>query len=352
MREKQGRGCAKLIIMLAATLLFAGCGVKTDPVPPASVAPEAIVDLRYEIDEGGVRLTWTFPDRTINGDNISSISAFDVYRAVVDLDGLCDTCPIPFGEPTEIDGGETSVAGKRRMGEYRTSLLRSDHKYFYKIRARNSWWAASDDSNIVSFIWHVPASPPVSISAAASDTRISLSWPPVTTLLDGRPAEGAISYRVLRSENGKEFEPLTEPLAETGFIDIQVVNGRKYFYKVQSLLTYRDNVIDGGISRVIAAVPLDMTPPQPPTGIRAVRTGSGIKVFWEPGVDPEVAGYRVYRRLAGETEAVLVGEVESIYNIFDDRDIDAGATVYYSVSAFDQAQPANESERSAEVSPR
>ena len=51
----------RLLCVLLAALLVGGCGYKTMPVPPQEIVPTAITDLRYELDEKGVTLTWTYP---------------------------------------------------------------------------------------------------------------------------------------------------------------------------------------------------------------------------------------------------------------------------------------------------
>lgn len=347
-----GARVAGSVFLLTALLTTGGCGYKSDPVPPESVVPKAIDDLRHSEDESGVRLTWSYPVSTIKGTDIMDISSFDVYRAVVPLSDVCSTCPIPFGEPVELPGGVTSEEGKRRKAEYRTSLLRSGHQYYFKVRSRTSWWADSVDSNIVSFLWHIPANAPEGFQATPDDSRISLTWQPVTKLIDGSEADSRINYQVYRSQGGKEFEPLSESLSQASFSDTKVINGQKYFYKVQSQLIYEGNIVNGGMSEVATASPVDRTPPPPPSGVRAVHTGSAIKVFWDASSDPGVAGYRVYRRSADKKKPELIGEVKAAFTLFVDNEVPEGTRVYYSLTAFDQATPVNESDFSREATIR
>lgn len=352
MKIGYGARVAGSVFLSVMFLSFGGCGYKNDPVPPESVVPKAVEDLRYVIDESGVTLTWSYPVKTIKGSEIKDISAFDIYRAVVPLDDYCENCPIPFGEPVEIPGGVTSMEGKRRGAEYKTSLLRSGHKYFFKLRSKTSWWASSADSNVVSFVWHIPVKAPEGLNAVPADTRITLTWSPVTELVNGDAAEGKVSYQVMRSQGGKEFELVSGLVGATRFVDTRVINGKKYFYKVQSQLDYKGNEVAGGVSDIVTVSPIDQTPPPIPSGVKAVQAGSDIKVFWNQVSDPEVAAYKVYRRTADQKKAEFIAEVKVPYTLFVDKNVPENQRVYYSVTAVDGANPPNESDTSREATVR
>ena len=339
-------------VFLTGTLfLVGGCGYKTDPVPPASIVPKAIDDLRYSVSEKGVTLKWTFPKETIRGGDLTDISSFDVYRAVVPVKDYCPTCPIPFNEPIPVDGGLVDPE-QSRQGTYETSLLRSGHRYFFKVHARTSWWAASADSNIVSFVWHIPAKGPEGVETTAGDTSAVISWQPVTMLMDGQAVEYPVSYQVLRSKDNANFAAIGNSTTKTEFTDNSLLNGETYYFKVQSILHVDKDKISGGLSESSRVVPVDLTPPAAPTGVTAVQTGAGIKVFWEKSQDADVKGYRIYRRGSNDTEPVKIGEVPAVYAIFEDTKVKSDTSYYYSVTAFDQADPANESVKSREASIR
>ncbi|MDJ0624566.1 MAG: hypothetical protein QNJ17_16500, partial [Desulfocapsaceae bacterium] len=174
------------VSLLAAAVLvsLAGCGYKTDPVPPQSVVPEAINDLRYILDEKGARLTWSYPLETIEGQGLTAIDSFELFRAEMPLKDFCSTCPIPFGDPIRIEGEEIPK-DERKTEEYVSGLLRSGNKYFFKVRSRTSWWAASGDSNVVSFVYHTPAAAPDNVAVSIGDRRVKLRWSPVEELIDG-----------------------------------------------------------------------------------------------------------------------------------------------------------------------
>jgi fibronectin type 3 domain-containing protein len=338
-------------LLLVGALFFGGCGYKTLPVPPESIVPKAIEDLRYSVDEKGITLTWSYPAQTIKGTDLTDIASFELYRAVVSLDSYCPTCPIPFGEPIVVPGGMMGKDG-RRKGSYESALLRSGEKYFFKVRSRTSWWAASADSNIVTFVWHMPAKGPEGLKAEGGERSVRLQWQAATHLLDGQKLDMPVHYQVLRSLDGKLFEELAMVGTEISYMDAPLKNGRNYYYKIQSILQVNGNAVGGGMSEVAMAVPVDLTAPEVPTGVTVVGVGNGFKVFWDKVSASDLQGYHVYRRAGGQKEKERIGDVEAVYTIFEDKNLPAAGQFYYSVSAYDRAEPANESSPSVEATVR
>ena len=144
-----------VILGLVFVLNLGGCGYKTPPLPPEAVVPQAITDLRATITDAGLLLEWSYPRRTIRGRNLARIDNFELYRAEVPLDQVCADCPLPFGRPLIIAGGELDPK-EGRTGHYDYTNLRPGHTYSFKILARTSWWAAGHDSNIISITWPPP----------------------------------------------------------------------------------------------------------------------------------------------------------------------------------------------------
>lgn len=339
-------------LLIGASVLFTGgCGYKNHPVPPDTVVPETIKDLRFDADAKGVTLSWSFPVETIKGTDIENLASFELFRAEVPLKDYCGTCPIPFAQPMEQPGGVTKEDGKKRRATYEFTDLRPGYKYFFKVRSRTSWFAESADSNIISFIWNVPAKAPEGLSAKAGNKQMLLSWQPVTTLQDGSPIDKPLQYQISRSTGGKEFEKIGVVEGATSFVDKSVVDKQQYSYQVQSQLKVGREIVAGGMSKPVSTLSVDQTPPAPPTGVTAIETDSGIKILWEKSSEEDLGGYKVYRRSEGAGVEVI-GTVQPVYTIFVDTKATAGVRYYYSVTAVDQAKPANESEKSAEATTR
>ncbi len=346
---------ARLVQLLSLglfLLLCSGCGFKNAPIPPQNVVPTPITDLLYQTNDKGVRLNWSYPLKTISGSALEDIASFELYLAEVPLEDYCGTCPIPFGEPIEIDGG-SPVDGKiRKKASYELSLLRPGYKYFVKVRSRTSWWADSGDSNIVSFVWYQPAAAPQGVTATPGDGQVSLTWQPVIPPTDESGVTMGMQYLVLRSADGKDFQPLGQPVATTEYVDRQVRNGVQYFYAIQSMMVYQGELINGGISEVVAATPIDLDPPVSPLAVTVVQTGVGIKVFWERNPAADIGGYRIYRRAADADNYEQIGAVSAEYTLFLDTNAKEDVRYYYAITAIDQATPPNESKKSPEATLR
>ena len=336
--------CALLVAMFVS-----GCGFKTMPVPPQEIVPATITDLRYELDERGVTLSWTYPNRTVRGEELSDINAFDLYRAVVPADSYCETCPIPFGESIQVPGGVVP-GNKPKSASYTSTLLRPGHIFFFMVRSRSGWWAESEDSNVVSFLWNIPPAAPQQLVAQTAGNGISLSWLPVNTHPDGSVIREPVKYQVYRGTGGP-FAPLAGLQDKAAYTDTQVEAGRNYQYKVQAMTIYEKGQVGGGITEPVTAVPVDRIAAAPPEGVTAVRTAAGVKVLWNAVQDSSVQGYRVYRRLP-DAKAVLIGEVSVPGTLFDDQDLPQAERWFYSVTSIDGARPVNESRPSAEVEVR
>lgn len=345
--------------ILPLVLFAAGCGTKTRPVPPQTVAPVPIDDLRFSLSEKGATLVWSYPQKTITGDSLTRITNFELFRAVIPEDEYCPGCPPPFGPPIEIAGGLLPEDGGGRTVQYAETLLRPRHRYFFKVRARTGWWSVGRDSNPVSFVWDTPAQAPADLAIEIGDRVLSLTWKEPEFLLDGTAITGPLVYQVFRSKQSPAgtaaeidelFASLGAPVPEARFVDDTVANGERYFYLVRCLRTYEGVLLAGLPSAIVSGTPRDMTPPVPPRNLVAVRTPAGVKLFWEEVREKDLAGYRIYRRdRSPSSKPVLLGVVTATSTTFVDREPPEGEAVAYFVTAFDTAEPANESLSSIEA---
>jgi fibronectin type 3 domain-containing protein len=101
----------------------------------------------------------------------------------------------------------------------------------------------------------------------------------------------------------------------------------------------------------VAAAPGDTTPPSPPNGLVAVPSADAVRLAWNASPEPDVATYAIYRA-AGSGEFMRIATTTAPGTVYTDRDVRAGTTYRYAVTALDSARRANESPRSNVVSVR
>jgi len=334
-------------VFIGLIMLVPGCGRKTPLVPPQRLVPVKITNLAYALDEKGVTLRWSYPVRMENGDSLQAIERFDLYRAVMPEEEFCPGCPVRYEEPLEIAGGQVPPGGGR-TAVYQEGDLRSGYRYFYKIRSLAGKWYASGDSNVVSFVWYLPPKMPAGLEAEAGDRSVTLRWEPVRENTADTPLEQPVRYQVFRRTGSEDFTARGLPLQETEFIDTGLVNAEQYIYQVRAVVVYGDTVQAGGASKTAAAVPRDLTPPSPPQHLVAVAIPGGVRLVWQAAAGEDLAGYRVYRRTDDAGRPELIAELGPGQNQYIDQTPGSGSRLYYSITSFDAAQPANESLPTAE----
>lgn len=130
-----------LALALTAALGLGACGLKADPRPPAAVQPEPIVDLSGEITKDGIRLKWSRPDSTADGERMDDLGGFLIFR----------------GRPGELaeELADVPVLDRERFRrektfEYVDASVEKGQSYYYRVIAHTTDSYYSAPSNQVS----------------------------------------------------------------------------------------------------------------------------------------------------------------------------------------------------------
>ena len=79
--------------------------------------------------------------------------------------------------------------------------------------------------------------------------------------------------------------------------------------------------------------------------VASIPERNAIRITWEPGVEGNLAGYKIYRSTSAEGETFQnIATVSERDDYYEDTDVSIGARYYYRVSAFDDG--GNESDMS------
>jgi hypothetical protein len=200
--------------------------------------------------------------------------------------------------------------------------------------------------------WVNPPPVPHEVRAEVAEGEVRLSWTPGASGAVGAPAH----YNVYRREASATRDPdaplNAKPLEEAQFVDRSFHYDLDYLYTVRSVLDAPQGKCESDAEPPVAVRPHDVFAPLAPSGLAVSAEGGVIKVYWFPNAEPDLAGYRIYRRAEGEAEATRVGEVGASETSWVDNGVSPGVRYHYAVTAVDNATPVNESPRSEERTER
>jgi hypothetical protein len=241
----------------------------------------------------------------------------------------------------QVSGGAVVVKDEK--------ALSFGKRYAYTATAEDTTGRISAPSApvFVTFL-AAPASPP-GLIAEAGDKQVSLRWDAPTTLIDGAPASGELSYIILRGAGEGGLAPITPaPIAATTYTDSAVENETTYRYAVRGVRVEPEGSASGPASEPVAATPINTTPPSAPTRLVAIPASGSVRLAWNASPDADVAEYAIYRA-EGAGPFTRVATAPALTTIYTDRDVQSGRTYRYAVTALTRAKHQNESSRSNEV---
>jgi hypothetical protein len=186
--------------------------------PTANIAANP-TDLKTDVTQDSVTLSWTAPDANVNGTKPPNIIGYNIYRSTSEKEAatLLNKAPIT----------ETKYADKYFDFE-------KDYFYFVRTVSLGSEALATEslESNIVKLraVDTFPPSPPTAVTIAATPTTISLFFP-------ANPENDIAGYKVYRSNDPNldksAWTLLTSKLQPmTTYQDDNVESGKTYYYYV------------------------------------------------------------------------------------------------------------------------
>jgi hypothetical protein len=351
------------VSIIFVLLGIAGCGAPGEPVPPAPPVPVAISDLTAHQADDGVQLTFTMPGRSITGDRLLSTPAFEILRGGTKSDGSPDLKSLRV-----VDTIPGALAEKYFVGDkvqFTDPLTPEETKAqegkiaIYNLRTRLSRKRASANSNIVSLrLFPVPARV-ASVEARVTEPAIELSWAAVNRTSADDPLTVPVHYNIYRAEldaastnlaspdvsqlnlNGKLQLLASQP--EQTYSDKSFEFGKTYAYIVRTAIT-RDGVpLESADSMPVIVTPRDIFPPAVPQAISAaVLPGETdntlvVDLSWSINVEPDFAGYRVYRSEQPNTRGQLLTQELLLTPAYRDTSVQSGHRYWYVVTAVDRA---------------
>lgn len=337
-------------LLLASSVLAVlapACGRKGPPVPPRPAIPAATI-LTAAAEGRTVLLRWARPTRNADGSPLTGLDHFVLLRGAEPLPGgppgeASSLRPLEIVRAVRPDNAILEGEFYRYVDGTRVPLSLGV-RYTYQVLAVTERGTSGVPASATVEV-HPPLGAPRALKAEAGDGSVTLAWQ--------APAPGETppvsAYHVYREEPGMRgpVRITRFPVEGTRYVDLTVQNERPYRYTVRSVAGEGAGARESDPAGPAEALPEDRTPPAAPRGLTAVREGNAIRLRWAVSPEPDLLGYRVYRRTLPDGRRVLVTPQPVPEPDYLDRP--PPGPVAYTVTAMDRGRRRNESAHSSEV---
>jgi hypothetical protein len=325
--------------------------------------PQAIADLTAKQAGDGVLLTFTMPTKSTLGERLQQVPTLEVLRGTLRADATPD--PKSFRVVDTVPG--TLVARYSQRGQVQfidpvspaDPQLHAGQSFVYRVHTLFSTKHPSPDSKDVTLHLYPVAERISAMEASVTEQGINLKWQPPTRTSTGEPLSAVQEYHVYRGEldpattNLAANDPLQakwkSPLLQLGattatdYRDSGFDYGKTYAYLVRSVIGSPAGALESSDSPLAIVTPKDTFPPAAPQGIvAAIQPGAtlgsvAVELSWSINVEPDLAGYRVYRgEQEGARGALLTPELLPS-PAYRDNSVQSGQRYWYTVTAVDRS---------------
>ncbi len=330
-------------------LLLVGCAKTGDPHPPVALVPKPATDLTAIQYSDQVMLTFSMPSENTDGSPVVPVAQIQVLRC--DQSDRTKDVPMPEADFVKQAVVISSVSSDRiaeflhdKTLRFRDELTLSDRSVIYReafryaVRTFNRKKQSAGLSNQV-FVAPVPIPPsPKGLSAEVTQPCVTIRWDPPTENVDGSQPPAIEGYRVYRTEDPKNFPPASlnsELLQKSEYEDRTFQFDKTYYYAVSVVASREKPYAESLPSTALKVVTRDTFPPGPPRNLNGVPVDGAVLLLWGAPPDPDVAGYRVYRKEVGSAAFELLQKELIAIPSHRDAAVRVGAKYIYRVTAVD-----------------
>ena len=223
-----------------------------------------------------------------------------------------------FAEQTEVDRDADTYIDRENLKDGKT--------YFYKIAVKSRHGSIGELSSAVKANTKDVPTPPQKISAISGMARmVKVQWDKHSDT----DMAGYIVYR--KDKEGNAFTKIGKS-EKTEFLDKDLSDGTKYFYRISSFYYVRGVEIIGPSSEPVSAETKHR--PNVPASVSA-KSGLARKIDlkWNNNEEKDIVEYWIYRGVGDKVDRIPFSKVTT--GTFTDTNLKDNTRYYYSVKAVD-----------------
>lgn len=251
---------------------------------------------------------------------------------------------VEFGTDTSL-GFIRTLPSTDNVHEITLTNLTAETTYFFQAASSDLSNNGPTSSDVLTFTTDAQADvtlPTIStISVQAADSTAILTWS-TDELADSFIDFGTISG-ILDVTVGDVDDVTSHELTLTN-----LAPGTTYFYTVGSIDRAGNGPTKSSEASFTTLSAADTSPPSTPAALVGTAGSEQVVLSWNANTELDLAGYNLYRRLAGDEAFTLVASRLGGTS-YTDQGLSNEAEYEYQISAIDRATPQNESDLSATV---
>ena len=350
---------AAAVVAFAAVLVEGGCGKKGVPQPPLQVRPAPVASLKARQRGEKVVVTLQEPRKRTDGTSFEEqvvlrLTMLTTDEAIVPARRGRRGRQAPSAQPA---GAVSWVVPREEWAAYRVEKRLEIPLSISSLDLKPSSGSTSLAGRRVSFLAEVqegkrkksPLVPPVSLAlcdAPAPPSRAEARIASSGIAIGWSGGSGGGVVHLYRAQGNAPFPDLpyrTLPSSTRSYLDAEAAPGTEYRYLLRFGAGEDPLRCESASSEEVSVTYVDLFPPAPPTGLAAAAEETLIRLFWTPGMEPDLAGYFVYRSDGPDQPFRRLTLAPISTTTYADTDVRSGVRYRYVVSAIDAAQPPNES---------
>lgn len=340
----------KALLLLSGVLLLAACAAESPPRPPRIQRPAAVHDLSAHQVGATIEIRFTLPTGATDGESLTKPLEVEIFRDVLPP-GVKAPATSASAAPWVVlkgtDLAQHIVGGTLSYDEQLSSahfarLVGGAFSYAVTCLTRGFRGRPieSEPSNKAKLTLLDVPQPVTGLSITPSQKALELSWQAPQQTLTGRPVGLIESYQVYRREINSSSAGKPAPYKrigvahETSYADSDFQFGRLYSYRVRAVVSENGSTAESADSQAVDILPKDVFPPATPAGLTGLYTSRAVELIWTPNLEPDLAGYNVYRREAGGQAVRLNSELVRSA-LYRDTTATPGHHYFYRITAVD-----------------